>query len=378
MTKRNIAGAGIVGQSNPSCQRSCWQLRGNKDRWYRKLERAMSSWSPPALLGLDVEAVRETLMSAALRRESWLLHPCATVIIDEGERPASAHARLAVWAAANVPSSTAEEMGGLTLDAPTWVWGHQGSFILAPGTQRLRETAEHAGSSPSVPVSLPVPDPWGDSFVHREEFGDLAEHAWWNRTALPPEGEARLAADIHALLRAEHALAAVLPDAAAWVTDVTRVVVPLAGSPTPSGSFRSGTLAGLPGVALIEVTTQPLLVMEALVHESAHLHFHLEETEAPFFEESDTRLYDSPLRPDPRPLRGIFLAYHALGYMCAMYEDWLSATGDGRCAEALEGLRGSRDDARATLERAAADGLTEDGRRFLRLCEEYVDRELPT
>lgn len=349
--------------NNASGRRGCWTLRCNKDAWFAQLERAALAWNPPAELRLDVEAVRGTLMEAARRRDPWLLHPCATAITDRLPQPVTAHARLAVWVGANTVDG---DLGGLALGTQTWVWGHEGSFTLEPGIHRMSDIALRAGS----PGHLPVPDPWGDSFAYRDEFGDLTNDAWWNRAPLSEEGEARLANDIHALLRVEHALATILPETAAWVADVTRVVVPLA-SP-PSATFRSGTLAQLPGVVLVEVTGQPLLTLEALVHESAHLYFHLEETLEPFFVPNHGQLYNSPLRPDPRPLRGIFLAYHALGYMCALYNDWLGATGDERCTQALVDLRVARDEARATLEQAF-DGLTDAGQRFLQICEEQED-----
>jgi hypothetical protein len=360
-----------VTSSNVTAGESCWQLRCNKEAWFDQFGFVASTWTPLAGLNADIDALRAALIAAAQRREPWLLHPCATAITDRVVQSIAADARLAVWAALNADDSENTDLGSIRLNAETWVWGHEGAFALDPGAYRLQDLAKNAHSA----ARLPVPDPWGDSFSYREDFGDLIDHAWWSRTPLTEEDQAQLADDIRALLRAEQALSVVLPDTISWVADVTRVIVPLANS--PSNSFRSGTLAQLPGVVLIEVTSQPLLTMEALVHESAHLHFHMEEVNAPFFVEGHAQLYDSPLRPDPRPLRGIFLAYHALGYMCAMYNDWWRATGDKRCVEALGDLVKSRDDACATL-RNATNALTDAGQSFLEMCQMRLSESAST
>jgi HEXXH motif-containing protein len=39
-----------------------------------------------------------------------------------------------------------------------------------------------------------------------------------------------------------------------------------------------------------------------------------------------TSIYKSPLRDDPRPLRGVLLACHALAYIAAFYTDALQAS----------------------------------------------------
>ena len=281
-------------------------------------------------------------------------------------QPPIAHARLAAWAAINLADPAG--LGSMTLDEDCWLWGHEGSFLLTAGTHRLDSLAELAGDR----QDFAVPDPWGDSFSLRDELGDLTAAAWWTVEPLDKTAEADLTRDLRSLLAAQHALGELVPAAAEWVAGATSVVVPLA-SP-PSSMFRSGTVAGLPGLVLVEVTDKPLLTLEALVHETAHLYFHLADAGAPLLVEGHTRLYHSPLRVDRRPLRGIFLALHALVHMCGFYEDWRRVTDDPRCTEALDDLRRSRDEAADTLT-DAGDGLTDAGDAFLSRCLDLVDRQ---
>ena len=354
---------------SPSADRACWSWRSDTNAWFAMLGRAAEVWEPDPRLGLSVDALADRLQSAAAGGERWLIHPVLSSLADVA-RPASlvSDARLATWVAAHGPASGGDD-GAITLEAPTRVWGLSGPVDLDPGRHDLDELCRGMGEPPS----FAVPDPWGDSFEHRAELGDLVDHAWWNKS--DEEIDEGLVPDLQALLRTQHALSAVLPGPASWLRSVTSVVVPLASPPSPA--FRSGTMAELPGVVFVEVTPHHLLTLEAMIHESAHLHFHMEQMGAPFFVNDDVRLYSSPLRVDPRPLRGIFLAYHALAHMVAFYEDWLAATGDERCAEALPALVEGRDDAESTLWEAASTGLTDAGRGFLQTCSTLMTDGVP-
>jgi len=218
----------------------------------------------------------------------------------------------------------------------------------------------------------PIPDPWGNALPDHAAVGDLAATAWWQREPLTESHGKQCRQDILALLKAQRALKSVLPAAHRWLTRMTRVVVPLgAGDP---GQFRSGSVAGIPGLVMVEITGSYLLTLEALIHETAHLYFHFCEVSDPLIRADQTQLFTSPLRADPRPLRGIFLAYHALIYMRSFYRDWFAATGDGRCLEALDNLRPLCRDAGATMA-SAKTGLTYAGRAFLCQCDALADHD---
>lgn len=329
------------------------------------VEARAGTWQPPPSLGLDQAAIRHAVRQSAAGRQRWLIHPCVVALTDGCGRGASAHAQLAAWVAAHSVVS-GMQLGVIALSEDMWLWGRQGPFQLSAGTYPLAEIVKHM----SDPLSVAVPDPWGDTLSEPTDIGDLAAGAWWTQVPLTQERQARLAADLRALCTAESALATVLPEAARWLRDVTSVVVPLFA--TGGATFRSGSIADIPGLVMVEITDKRLLTLEALIHESAHLYFHIAESASPFVVDGHDERYPSPLRRDARPLRGIFLAVHALIHMCAFYECWYAATGDDRCLAAVGELRLRRDDAMKTM-RGANRALTASGQRFLDACIALVD-----
>jgi len=255
-------------------------------------------------------------------------------------------------------------LGTIDLAGDAIMFGRGGAFVVERGRHDLAALAREA------PVSIykPVPDPWGHSLPDRDMVGELGDCAWWSAPPSEEAGNAAFQASLAGLVFAQERLRETLPDTAKWLTNMAKVTVPLRKS--TGNQFRSGSVAGLPGVVVVEVTDRPLLTMEALVHETAHLYFHFAEMADPFVRPGHDRLYASPLRRDPRPLRGIFLAYHALLYMCALYRALLQATGDQRCYEAFLQLSPLREDAGRTLADARA-GLTAAGADLLATCEAF-------
>lgn len=337
-----------------------WDWLPDRSLWFEGVQARARAWTPPPALGLAAGPLAACIAQAAARHEPWLAHPCMGVLLANAA-PLPAHARLAVWVAANAPASVAATLGELSLPHATCVWTKDGPCELAAGRYVLASFATASG----LPDVLAIPDPWGDSLPDPALVGDLAEAAWWERPPLSQAAESELAADIHTLLVLQRLFAGTLPAAAQWMREVARVVVPLARG--EGQEFRSGSIAGVPGLVFVEITRRQLLVLEALVHESAHLHFHLAEFDNDFIEAGHDGRYASPLRRDPRPLRGIFLAYHALLYMCAFYKDWQAGTGDERAGEARGPLRRQRDAAAEVLCGARAH-LSAPGQDFLAHC----------
>lgn len=361
--------AGLAGAAALSTPWSGWHWLPDRTSWFEQVRQKALAWVPPAGLVSEPGRVRACLVQAAEQRAAWLVHPCTAALLTE-PRPdtaRAAHARLAVWAAVHAPAGAA--LGALSLAQSTWVWLADGPALWPSGAQTL------AGLQP--PVSAPVadaacPDPWGDCLADTALAGDMAPLGWWARLPLSDDDERRLADDLRRLIGLQRLLAHTVPDAGRWVGSVTRVVVPLASPDAPE--FRSGSIAGVPGLVFVEMTRRPLLVLEALVHESAHLHFHLAELGVGFIAAGHDGLYASPLRRDPRPLRGIYLAFHALLYMCAFYKDWATRDGDGRADEARQALVAQRDAARRVLLDARAH-LSPAGDAFLQTCLEAADAD---
>jgi HEXXH motif-containing protein len=68
-----------------------------------------------------------------------------------------------------------------------------------------------------------------------------------------------------------------------------------------------------------------MTLAEAVIHETSHgklnALFELDDV----LENADAPLYASPIRPDPRPLRGVLLAVHAFLPVARLYERMLLA-----------------------------------------------------
>ncbi|SDS40796.1 aKG-HExxH-type peptide beta-hydroxylase [Actinoplanes derwentensis] len=337
-----------------------WAWRVSADGWFGEIERLLTGWEPDPSLGFD-GAVRACLIDAARQRQEWLYHPVATAV-TLGERRPDRDLRLALWAAGHQPDGA--DLGAVTIPRPAWAWapdgGQQveaGRYELVPLGRRVRT----AQSVPAVPVALDV---WIETVGLPLPPDTVAygEWSWAHHQPLPFSEQAVLHHDIIGFLRATRALAELHPDCAAWLSAVTKVAVPLHGR--PCNRFRSGSSAGIPGLIFTDIDGPLTQSLETLVHESAHLWFCLAESAGPLIDPAHTRRYESPLRPDLRPLRGIFLAFHALAFMAAFYRDWAEvAPGRENALAELDAVRPLRDDAMGMLA-GARGALTDAGLRF--------------
>jgi HEXXH motif-containing protein len=77
----------------------------------------------------------------------------------------------------------------------------------------------------------------------------------------------------------------------------------------------------MPGLVQIAGLNGPVAALEGLVHESAHHHFRMIEAGGLISQPHEGDAYRSPLRADPRPLRNVFLAMHAVRHVVAFYDD---------------------------------------------------------
>ncbi|WP_169804519.1 aKG-HExxH-type peptide beta-hydroxylase [Sphingomonas pituitosa] len=298
-------------------------------------------------------------MAAAAAEASWLYHPVACAVMA---RPTIGRdLRLAVWAAANV----GDDLGEVTLEAPEWIWGSGGGASLEPGRYALCSLAEQICAQPEEIEHLVALDPWCDSVGLPLDEGmvDTPEWGWPHRQPLNAEDEQRLRRGLVSFMEAGARLSRHLPACADWVRQSTKVVVPLYSN--GAHRFRSGSCASLPGLVFSDLEGPHEQILETLVHESAHHWLVIAEAEGPLVDPSHHASYASPLRQDLRPLRGIFLAFHACAFMTAFYQDWFLALGAGEKQRQLQTqTRALRDDAYATLHRARS-ALTDLGRDLL-------------
>lgn len=101
-----------------------------------------------------------------------------------------------------------------------------------------------------------------------------------------------------------------LPELAAEIRGILRQIVIAASDPSKKFQFDGGSHFQLWGALFLngQFHPDPLAVVEVLAHESAHSLLFGFCTEEALVENEDEELYASPLRPDPRPMDGI---YHA-------------------------------------------------------------------
>jgi hypothetical protein len=346
---------------------SAWHWAADSESWFQEMARRVSNWKGTQLRLSHEELFRSLLLRAAINKSPWLAHPCMSPLVNPKFGNHDAEARMAFWIAINSEVGL-DALGSVDFDHPVDIFGQSGSFLASAGTHFFVDIGQ------SMPKGLagPIPDPWGTALPERTAIGDLAVTSWWEHQPLTQRQELECNDNIVSLMRANHALRSTLPAAYAWYSGMTQVIVPLSAG--GSGQFRSGSVSEIPGLVVVEITASYLLTLEALIHETAHLYFHFKELANPLIGTDGLKLYTSPLRVDPRPIRGIFLAYHALIYMCAFYEDWFAATTDRRCLEALDNLRPLRRDAGTTMASAEAS-LTDAGIDFLRICDALAGRD---
>ena len=140
-------------------------------------------------------------------------------------------------------------------------------------------------------------------------------------------------------------LAEYWPESVADVHPRCRAVLPIFA---PGAHIYSASAAELPLIIKLTLRADesPVRLAETLVHETAHGKLESLWDIAPLLESADDApLYHHPWRPDPRPLRGVFLAVHAFTNVTLLYR---------RAAEADS--RGAAHDL-AVLETQVAEGL---------------------
>lgn len=307
---------------------------------------------------LDLERLRAALAAATEAASPWLLHPAMAGLTLPGARRPVNDLQLLLWVAKH--SDTA--LGSVELEDALWVWAPGGGALVPPGRHDVSELcAQLHGDTRAATLDV---DPWGDSlgYPYPEGFPYPQEWCWSACLPLNDDSKRRFSEDTIGLMRALGALAELVPDCYSWCVATTHVIIPIHKERTEQ--FSSGSLPGLPGTVFIEPRNNAILVIEALVHESAHLRFFLAEAEDLLIDPACTSTYASPLRPEPRPLRGIFLAYHALAFMCAIYAEMLPRLQSAEMGRELALLRGKRDEALAVLTRERAH-LTRAGQDLL-------------
>ena len=328
-----------------------WNSTGPPSGWCGAALNRLDAWRIEPVLGEGRDAVHNRLAEAFATRERWVIHPAMMALWREHCTPGQ-HLCLIGLVARNSPELGDVEM---SVESPTVVWGSKGPVSLSPGRNRLARFG-----APEPPDAIVV-DPWCLS------FGMYPQASW---AANPPTDEVtfrRFTAEIATSLKAI-ALLSTVPDIASWCRSATAVVVPLKND--KPGLFKSASSEDVMGMVMVDGSAGLLRAVEGLIHETAHLHLYMLEATTPLVRAGHDVLYRSPLRSDPRPLRGVLLAFHALAYIAASFRELAVRLGLDELVpprELLDALEIARESARL-----GEPGLTDEGSRFVQSTEEVV------
>jgi len=287
-----------------------WSWRVSPDALIAKIAEGYREWVPAPALGIDVDEIRTALAVAAQRRAPWLLHPmvCAIALKHNPGNPIARDFQLVVWLAAH------NALSGRWIEAPEplWIWSPGGSLRIEAGRHDLPQLGQAVMQSPSPgPVTL-------DVWCHT--LGAPVHGSW---AALPQplldQQQNDLERDLISFFRAWSLFGQLLPDCADWVGNATHVIIPLQSC--DAEQFRSCSAPDLPGLVELDLFGGDMQILEALVHETSHHYLYRAEAASPLVDAGHNELYRSPLRPEPRPLRGILMAWHALAFIAVLYRE---------------------------------------------------------
>lgn len=334
-----------------------WDWMPDPDTLLRALGLPAERWEPHPGLALDRSRLSAALADAAARAAPWLRHPCLSRLTRDEPATAYRDLVLAVWTSAH----TDADLGAVTIANPVTIWTPGGDLEVPVGRHDLGSLAEPMRATSPIAVAVDI---WGTStglrspgaYVHDEDPAILES----------------LARDLNNFMRLMHVVAGRLPELMQWVISATSVIRPLVPIP---GCARSTHYPDIAGLVEADLSRGAAQTIELVAHETAHLHLRAAQADADLVDPGDDRRYTSPLRPEPRPLIGILLAYHALSYIAAaLHVSRAVALLDDTVETYIRtDVEPMRDAARAVLEEAE-DRLTDAGRLFLRRTHEVSDR----
>jgi hypothetical protein len=285
-----------------------WDWLPDPAAWFESLIAPLVAWEPAPELELNAYPLRLSVAAAIDRRERWLRHPCLnSLTLQHRVNQRDRAFQLAVWIAAN----SNDDLGTVTLREATQLWSPVGGAVIHPGTHSLRELGGQVREAP-CPVAIPLD-------VSCASVGYPIQDSWAAASGLGSEEDACLAHEIVTYCRSIERIQQLLPDILEWILAATAVIVPMRNPGL--NVIRSCSQSTLPGLVWTDLVGGGPQILETVVHETAHNHLYTAEAEGPLVDLDHQGLYASPLRPEPRPLRGILLACHALAYMTAAFVD---------------------------------------------------------
>lgn len=288
---------------------SPWLWVPDTSAWFQLLIDPLVEWMPALELGLDVRRVKLALADAIDQQCGWLHHPSVNPLTIHHRHDAlQRDFQFVTWLAAHVDGV----LGEVELPFEMAMWTPGGDVLVPAGRHSLQSLGQLVSTSaPPVPLALDV---WcrTTGFVIQDSWASLGGDA-------SPEQIVELQHEVVEYCRAIALMERKLPHVLQWMLAGTQIVVPQMRQ--PDGVIHSGSQANLPGLVYTDLHGGRIQILETTVHETAHNHLYMAEAQHPLVDPEHQGRYHSPLRPEPRPLRGILLACHALAYICAAFVD---------------------------------------------------------
>lgn len=326
-----------------------WSWLISKRGWHLDLIQRIRDWSSKTFNDSSAQEIRSTLIAAATRSEEWLYHPCMKPLFYSNGR-LSEEIGMFAWSALHTNLLNHIEV---TLNSSLLLWTPNGGHNLDAGNYNGEELKNLYGSgSPIEPFAV-------DAFA---SFLDITPEV--------PDTSSEFLHELVELCTTLANLATISPDVIIWIASVTKVLtLPLKSE---RSSLRSFCRADVPGCIYLEIFADPISTGELLVHESAHLNLFLAEANNLLVKPDHKQLYWSPLRKDPRPLRGILLAYHALSYISAFYRTIIESSWSTSNSELLLTQTVHKAKLAQSVLDGARLGLTESGKKFIQQTKEVL------
>ena len=124
-----------------------------------------------------------------------------------------------------------------------------------------------------------------------------------------------------------------LPELGREFDDLIQLIHPVG---TDAERHLSASYQEAIGVIYLSLHPNQLTMSEALIHEFSHNKLAMLFELDPLLHNAESQRFLSPLRPDPRPLRGVLLAVHAFLPVARFYEKLLRSSQEPPCGGAVK------------------------------------------
>lgn len=293
-----------------------WDWMPSKSFWFAKILKFLDQYNPHPDLQLDVEKFRNNLQIVTSKQEEWFYHPFVEGILNRdlskgNNLKLKSDMSLAIYLSQNRPVN----LGHIQVPETFFLWSNHGGVKIEAGKYDVETLGQ------KVDLKFNSSQIFLDACCH--SIGKPVQESWFWRDLQDENQSHLLSHDIENFYTMVSQLQIFFPHWFQWIKNVVRIVVPLARFKVPAMS--SFTFENGPGYVCMDLFAEQMMLLKILIHETAHLYFHISECAGTFIDPDHQDLYWSPLKRTSRPLRNVLLAYHAMVFMAAFLKEALKA-----------------------------------------------------